>query len=63
MVFLLGNEKIHSLTNQEKYELRVDISNFNGNKAFATYSTFSVGDASSNYKLTVFGYSGNAGEL
>ncbi|CAG2196063.1 Tenascin-R,Ryncolin-2,Ficolin-3,Veficolin-1,Ryncolin-1,Fibrinogen C domain-containing protein 1-A,Fibrinogen C domain-containing protein 1,Fibrinogen C domain-containing protein 1-B,Fibroleukin,Ficolin-2,Tenascin,Ficolin-1,Fibrinogen-like protein A,Ryncolin-3,Angiopoietin-related protein 7,Angiopoietin-4,Ryncolin-4 [Mytilus edulis] len=61
--FWLGNEKIHSLTKQGKYELRVDISDFNGNKAYATYSTFSVGDASTNYKLTVAGYSGNAGEF
>ncbi|XP_076109032.1 uncharacterized protein LOC143077029 [Mytilus galloprovincialis] len=60
--FWLGNEQIHSLTKQGKYELRVDISDFNGNTAYATYSTFSVGDASTNYKLTVAGYSGNAGD-
>lgn len=62
LIFLLGNEKIHTLTEQGKYELRVDISDFNGNKAYTTYSTFSVGNASTNYRLTVAGYSGNAGE-
>lgn len=60
---LLGNKNIHSITKQGTYELRVDISDFNGNKAYARYSTFAVGDASTNYKLTVGGYSGHAGEL
>lgn len=63
MVTLLGNQKIHTLTAQGKCELRVDISDFVGNTAHAKYSIFSVGDASSNYKLTVTGFSGNAGEL
>lgn len=36
--------------------------NFNGEKAYAVYSIFSVGDEASKYKLQVNGYSGNAGE-
>ncbi|CAC5388334.1 Fibrinogen-like protein A,Ryncolin-4,Ficolin-3,Ficolin-1-B,Ficolin-2,Ryncolin-1,Tenascin-R,Tenascin-X,Tenascin-N,Ryncolin-3,Tenascin,Techylectin-like protein,Fibrinogen C domain-containing protein 1,Ryncolin-2,Angiopoietin-related protein 6,Techylectin-5B,Angiopoietin-related protein 2,Angiopoietin-2,Microfibril-associated glycoprotein 4,Fibrinogen alpha chain,Ficolin-1-A,Ficolin-1,Fibrinogen C domain-containing protein 1-B,Angiopoietin-4 [Mytilus coruscus] len=60
--FWLGNQRIHTLTAQGKSELRVDISDFNGNIAYAKYSTFSIGDASTNYKLTVTGYSGNAGD-
>ncbi|CAG2196068.1 Ficolin-1-A,Ryncolin-1,Fibrinogen C domain-containing protein 1,Tenascin-N,Angiopoietin-related protein 7,Ficolin-3,Fibrinogen C domain-containing protein 1-B,Fibrinogen-like protein 1,Ficolin-1,Ficolin-1-B,Tenascin-R,Ryncolin-2,Techylectin-5B,Fibrinogen C domain-containing protein 1-A,Microfibril-associated glycoprotein 4,Fibrinogen-like protein A,Ryncolin-3,Tenascin-X,Ficolin-2,Tenascin,Angiopoietin-related protein 2,Techylectin-5A,Ryncolin-4 [Mytilus edulis] len=60
--FWLGNQKIHSLTKQGNYELRVDISDFHGTKAYARYASFSVGDASTNYKLTVTGYSGNAGD-
>lgn len=63
LVFLLGNTKMHTLTTQGKYELRVDISDFDGNTAYATYSTFSVGNASTNYKLSVAGYRGNAGEI
>ncbi|VDI62566.1 Hypothetical predicted protein [Mytilus galloprovincialis] len=61
--FWLGNQKIHTITKQGNYELRVDISDFDGNKAYARYVTFSVGDATTNYILTVSGYSGNAGEL
>ncbi|XP_063448847.1 techylectin-5B-like [Mytilus trossulus] len=60
--FWLGNQRIHALTAAGKTELRVDISDFNGNKAYAKYSTFAVGDASSNYRLTAVGYSGNAGD-
>ncbi|VDI83121.1 Hypothetical predicted protein [Mytilus galloprovincialis] len=60
--FWLGNRRMNKLTSQGKYELRVDISDFNGNQAYAKYSTFVVGDASTNYKLTVAGYSGNAGD-
>ena len=58
-----GNEKLHKLTSQAKYELRVNIDDFKGNTAFAKYSIFSVGDASSKYKLNAGGYTGTAGEF
>uniref|UniRef100_A0A8W8JM32 Fibrinogen C-terminal domain-containing protein n=1 Tax=Magallana gigas TaxID=29159 RepID=A0A8W8JM32_MAGGI len=35
---------------------------FNGEKAYAVYSYFSVGDEASKYQLQVTGYSGNAGD-
>ncbi|CAG2196205.1 Angiopoietin-related protein 1,Fibrinogen C domain-containing protein 1-A,Fibrinogen C domain-containing protein 1,Fibrinogen C domain-containing protein 1-B,Ficolin-2,Tenascin,Ficolin-1,Microfibril-associated glycoprotein 4,Angiopoietin-related protein 2 [Mytilus edulis] len=57
-----GNQNIHTMTKQVNYELRVDISDFDGNKAYARYVTFSVGDESTNYRLTVGGCSGNAGD-
>lgn len=41
--------------------LRVELLSFDGEKAYATYSTFDVGDEDSNYKLTIFGYAGTAG--
>ncbi|CAC5402592.1 DYNLL [Mytilus coruscus] len=50
-----GNQKIHTMTKQGTY-----VSDFNGNKAYARYAPFSVGDASTNYKLTI---AGNASEL
>ncbi|XP_071489585.1 fibrinogen-like protein A [Diadema antillarum] len=34
----------------------------NGARTFAKYSTFSIGSADSNYRLTVSGYGGNAGD-
>lgn len=42
-------------------ELRVDMESFNGEKGYALYSRFYVGDEASKYQLQVDGYSGNAG--
>ncbi|OPL33193.1 hypothetical protein AM593_09328, partial [Mytilus galloprovincialis] len=58
---LKSNDKLHDLTSQGSYELRVDLEDFNGDKAYAKYSTFNIGDQSTNYTLTVNGYSGTAG--
>ncbi|XP_063425570.1 ryncolin-1-like [Mytilus trossulus] len=60
--FWLGNDKLHDLTSQGSYELRVDLEDFNGDKAYAKYSTFNIGDQSTNYILIVNGYSGTAGD-
>ncbi|VDI51584.1 Hypothetical predicted protein [Mytilus galloprovincialis] len=60
--FWLGNQRIHTLTAAGRSELRVDMSDFDGNRAYAKYSTFAVGDAVTNYNITVAGYSGNAGD-
>lgn len=46
---------------QKPQELRVDMERFNGEKAYAVYSMFYVGDEASKYKLRVHGYSGTAG--
>ena len=43
-------------------ELRVDLYDWNNNKRYAKYSAFQVSDANSKYRLTVTGYSGNAGD-
>ncbi|XP_063416001.1 ryncolin-1-like [Mytilus trossulus] len=39
--------------------MRVDIQNFKGERRFAKYTTFKVGDALSKYKLTIGGFTGN----
>ena len=57
----LGNKALHLLTLGTKQELRVDLQNFSGEKAYAKYSSFSVGSESDKYKLTVGGYHGTAG--
>ena len=59
--FWLGLNKIHHLTTSSS-SLRVDLEDFNGNKRFAKYSVFSVANAVTQYKLSVGGYSGNAGD-
>ncbi|XP_076112546.1 ryncolin-2-like [Mytilus galloprovincialis] len=60
--FWLGNDKLYKLTSRGQYELRVNLEDFNGDKAYAKYSNFFIGDKSTNYKLTVKGYSGTAGD-
>lgn len=57
-----GNKYIHQLTSSGKYLLRVDLENFKGEKVYAKYSTFSVGNAATNYKLSLGSYSGTAGK-
>lgn len=58
----LGNDKIHILTSGGKFELRIDLTDFDGEARYALYRKFSVGDAKSKYKLLISGYSGNAGD-
>ena len=59
--FWLGLDKIHRLTSTPT-ELRIDMRDFEGNSAYAQYTSFSVGDSSSKYILSVSGYSGTAGD-
>ena len=61
--FWLGLNKIHRLTTSGgSSSLRVDLEDFAGNKRFAKYSVFRVANPLTQYKLTVGGYSGNAGD-
>ncbi|XP_052386270.1 microfibril-associated glycoprotein 4-like isoform X5 [Carassius gibelio] len=61
--YWLGLENMYQLTSNRTYKLRVDLEDFEGNKAFALYSSFSVGPESDGYKLHVSGFSnGGAGD-
>jgi len=62
-LFIVGNELLHVITNQGWYELRVDMSDFDGNSKYAKYKVFRIGDGASGYQLVVSGYSGDAGEF
>ncbi|VDI36075.1 Hypothetical predicted protein [Mytilus galloprovincialis] len=59
--FWLGNKKMHMLSSQGKYEMRIDLTDFDGNHAFAKYNDFKIGDENSKFKLTANGYFGTAG--
>ena len=59
--FWLGNDNLNLLTRNYQ-ELRVDLSDFQGNTAYAEYSTFAVGSEEEKYKLTVDGFTGTAGD-
>ena len=42
--------------------MRIDMADFRGNKKYAYYNFFMVGNAASKYKLQVAGYNGTAGD-
>lgn len=50
------------MTSRKAQELRIDLQQFSGAKAYAKYSTFSIADEKGKYRLKVGGYSGTAGE-
>ena len=60
--FWLGLSKINRLTEEESSSLRVEIGDFDGNSFYAHYSTFSVGNDSTEYRLNISDYSGTAGD-
>ncbi|CAC5391453.1 Fibrinogen-like protein A,Ryncolin-4,Angiopoietin-related protein 1,Ficolin-2,Ryncolin-1,Tenascin-R,Fibrinogen-like protein 1,Ficolin-1,Tenascin-X,Ryncolin-3,Fibroleukin,Fibrinogen C domain-containing protein 1,Ryncolin-2,Angiopoietin-related protein 6,Techylectin-5B,Angiopoietin-related protein 2,Microfibril-associated glycoprotein 4,Fibrinogen alpha chain,Ficolin-1-A,Tenascin,Angiopoietin-4 [Mytilus coruscus] len=60
--FWLGNKYIALLTSRGNHELRIDLEDWNGEKKYALFKSFRVGDQSTNYRLTISGYSGNAGD-
>ncbi|XP_041818421.1 microfibril-associated glycoprotein 4-like [Chelmon rostratus] len=59
----LGLDKLHYLTRNRKYELLVDMEDFEGVKVFAHYSSFSIDAECSGYTLNLSGFiGGDAGE-
>ena len=61
--FWLGLAHMHRLTaSTARTELRVDLEDFSSSTRYAQYTDFGIGDASSNYVLTVAGYYGTAGD-
>ena len=59
--FWLGNDKIHRLTAALPRSLRVDLEDWNGDKAYAKYGKFDIGDEQLYYRLDGGSYSGTAG--
>ena len=60
--FWLGNDNLHRLTANADMMLRVDLEDYDGVRKYAEYMTFSVADADDNYRLTIDGYQGTAGD-
>ncbi|XP_063961222.1 fibrinogen C domain-containing protein 1-like [Lytechinus pictus] len=58
----LGNSKLHRLTSQRSYELRVDLEDFEGEKSYASYDHFAVEDERDGYRLSLRGFNGTAGD-
>ncbi|XP_024136665.1 microfibril-associated glycoprotein 4 [Oryzias melastigma] len=61
--YWLGLENIFHLTQRRKSELLIDMEDFEGNKSYARYSSFSVGSESDGYRLHLTGFiDGGAGD-
>ncbi|XP_078314175.1 microfibril-associated glycoprotein 4-like [Crassostrea virginica] len=60
--YWIGNELIHLLTKHKPQRLRVELQRFSGEKGYAEYSSFAVGNEASKYKLNVSGFKGNIGD-
>ena len=56
--FWYGLKAMHCLTNQGQWELRTDYKFTNGTRGYLYYKNFKVGPPSSQYQLTISGYSG-----
>lgn len=59
--FWVGNGQLFAITNQGNYSLRIDMKDLDGEKRFALYKNFWIGNEDHYYKLHVSSYSGNAG--
>ncbi|XP_033746145.1 fibrinogen-like protein 1 [Pecten maximus] len=60
--FWIGNDLLHSLTNEGHMTLRVNIEDWNRLQKWAEYRDFNVGSESSWYQLSVGKYTGTAGD-
>ena len=56
--FWYGLKPIHCLTNQGKWELRVDFTFENGTKSYLHYNHFKIKSVAHNYELSISGFTG-----
>ncbi|MEE6504964.1 hypothetical protein FKM82_005391 [Ascaphus truei] len=56
--FWLGNENIHLLTSTGTFQLRIDLTDFDNNQTYATYSSFRMAGESENYTLSLGSFTG-----
>ncbi|CAL4060494.1 unnamed protein product, partial [Meganyctiphanes norvegica] len=57
----VGLKLIHELTTHSKQELHILLEDWDGETRWAKYSDFYIASAEDNYRITVTGYSGDAG--
>ena len=62
MCFRLGLEKMHQLTSNRRYTLRIEMSDWDGTSFYAEYEDFTVAGEADGYRLNIGTYSGTAGD-
>jgi len=60
--FWLGNDNIAALTSANRYTLRIDLGDWEGEYRYAEYNDFIVSPASDKYRIWFGSYSGTAGD-
>ncbi|XP_074057176.1 angiopoietin-1 isoform X2 [Macrotis lagotis] len=60
--YWLGNEFIFAITSQRQYSLRIELMDWEGNRAYSLYDRFHIGNEKQNYRLYLKGHSGTAGK-
>nr|XP_039262854.1 ryncolin-1-like isoform X3 [Styela clava] len=60
--FWLGLETMHKISTNGLHEIRFDFITRDNEKLFAKYGQFQIAGAEDNYRITITGYSGNAGD-
>ena len=60
--FWLGNDYLHRLTASASMVFRIDREDFEDDRRFAEYITLAAADESDNYRVTIDGYRGTAGD-
>lgn len=60
--YWVGLENIYIWTNTRHYEMRIDLTDFEGESAYALYDNFYLDNEARGYRLHVSGYSGTAGD-
>ena len=57
-----GNDAIHEISSRGTYRLKVRLTDWDNVTKFANYATFRISSESAGYRLTIDGYSGDAGK-
>ena len=53
---------IHQITSRADYTLKIYLTEWTGERRFAQYDTFQIDNETDGYRLTIGGYSGDAGD-
>ncbi|XP_051882298.1 fibrinogen like 1B isoform X2 [Pristis pectinata] len=60
--YWLGNENIHQILAAGRYIIKIDLTDWNGEKRYTTYEKFNISDEEDKYRLTFGSYAGTAGD-
>ncbi|XP_072120372.1 fibrinogen like 1B isoform X1 [Mobula birostris] len=60
--YWLGNENIYQILAAGRYIIKIDLTDWNGEKRYTTYEKINISDEEDKYRLTFARYSGTAGD-